>query len=148
MNERSKPVWIINTGKILTVARLRKISLQPSAPSRKRKSPDSGLEVERRPSPFDRRLQQDSRTPSASRSSSVSSSIPSTSSTSPDVYNGVLDEDDDGFIFCRPVSLITLSTYQPLTLLGIRSEHCCNLYQERSFNRDDTSRIPSGRWGG
>ncbi|KAF1936559.1 SET domain-containing protein [Clathrospora elynae] len=74
--------------------------MQASSQIRKRKNPDSGLEVERRASPFDRRLQTGSRTPSASRSSSVSSAAPSTSSPI-DIYNGVLDADEHHAIFCR-----------------------------------------------
>ncbi|KAI4687847.1 uncharacterized protein J4E88_003440 [Alternaria novae-zelandiae] len=68
-------------------------------PSRKRKSPDGGSSCERRSSPFDRRLQE-SRTPSASRSSSVSSAATVTSQAS-DIYNGVLDADEYGHVFCR-----------------------------------------------
>jgi hypothetical protein len=47
------------------------------------------------------RLYSGSRTPSASRSSSVSSV---------DIYNGVLDADQNGFIFCRSVSGNLLSS--------------------------------------
>ncbi|KAJ8117602.1 hypothetical protein OPT61_g1233 [Boeremia exigua] len=69
--------------------------------SKKRKSPDFGSDVERRPSPFDRQLQQ---TPSHSRLSSVGSSISPPPVASPDVYNGLLGFDEDGFIICRPTS--------------------------------------------
>lgn len=75
--------------------------------SRKRKSPETGLDTERRPSPFNRRLnQEDNLTPSASRSSSISAaSVTPSASSAIDVYNGVLDADDNAFIFCRPVSI-------------------------------------------
>ncbi|KAF9696159.1 hypothetical protein EKO04_006093 [Ascochyta lentis] len=82
---------------------LRKSSSQNLVSSRKRKSPESGLDSERRASPFDRHLQQDGRTPSASRSPSVSLGLP-TPYASPDIYNGVLDVDENGFIYCRPAS--------------------------------------------
>jgi hypothetical protein len=72
-------------------------------PKRKRKSPDGGLEYERRSSPFDRL--QESRTPSVSRSPSVSSAARVTSPAS-EIYNGVLDADEYGRIFCRQVSLV------------------------------------------
>ncbi|CAO2650310.1 Nn.00g016020.m01.CDS01 [Neocucurbitaria sp. VM-36] len=78
-----------------------KASYQAQIFSKKRKSPDSGTEHERQPSPLARLLQQDSRTPSASRSSSVSSAALSISPTV-DTYNGVLDADKNGFIYCRP----------------------------------------------
>ncbi|KAJ4380567.1 hypothetical protein N0V86_003926 [Didymella sp. IMI 355093] len=83
----------------------KKIFARNQIPSRKRKSPDTSSIVERRPSPFDRRLQQrqDGRTPSVSRSSSVSSSVAAAPS-SPEVYNGILDSDQHGFVFCRPAS--------------------------------------------
>ncbi|KAL5393231.1 hypothetical protein DPSP01_000063 [Paraphaeosphaeria sporulosa] len=72
------------------------------APSKKRKSPDLGLEHERRASPYDRRLRLESRTRSASRSPSNSSvSTGPTSGATVNVYNGVLDTDENGFIFCR-----------------------------------------------
>ncbi|KAH6860717.1 hypothetical protein BKA58DRAFT_443497 [Alternaria rosae] len=70
--------------------------------SRKRKSPSEGSSYDRRSSPFDRRLQE-SHTPSLSRSSSVSSAATITSSVS-DIYNGVLDANQYGYIFCRQVS--------------------------------------------
>ncbi|KAH7095501.1 hypothetical protein FB567DRAFT_512719 [Paraphoma chrysanthemicola] len=66
--------------------------------TKKRKSPDTSSDFDRRGSPFER-LQQNSRTPSASRSSSVSSDLPVIN-----VYNGIIDADDNGFIFCRPLS--------------------------------------------
>ncbi|KAF1956413.1 SET domain-containing protein [Byssothecium circinans] len=68
--------------------------------SKKRKSPDTETETEfdRKSALTDPRLDLVSRT-STSRSSSVSS----TSTTSIDVYNGVLDADENGFIFCRSV---------------------------------------------
>ncbi|KAF2631938.1 SET domain-containing protein [Macroventuria anomochaeta] len=84
--------------------RSKKIVSRNKVPSKKRKSSEEDLETKRRLSPFDRRLQHDSRTPSASRSSSVFSNVPPASSTSPDVYNGVLDVDEHGFVFCRPAS--------------------------------------------
>ncbi|KAF2029402.1 SET domain-containing protein [Setomelanomma holmii] len=74
-------------------------SIRDNANTRKRKSPDTASDFERRASPFDR-LQLDSRAPSASRSSSVSSIPPTTD----DTYNGVLDTNEHGFIFCRPFS--------------------------------------------
>ncbi|KAF2832842.1 SET domain-containing protein [Ophiobolus disseminans] len=77
-------------------ARAKSIDGNPA--STKRKTPDTTDVPERRASPFDRL--RNNRTPSASRSSSVSSAAPTTI----DVYNGVLDADDDGFIFCRPFS--------------------------------------------
>jgi len=83
--------------------RFKEILSQNEAPSRKRKNSDVVWETERRPSPFDRQLQQDSRTPSISRSPSASSA-PTPVSTSPNTYNGVLDVDEHGFVFCRHVS--------------------------------------------
>ncbi|KAF2869706.1 hypothetical protein BDV95DRAFT_576087 [Massariosphaeria phaeospora] len=68
--------------------------------SKKRKSPDTDIEIERRASPLDRRLNLSSRTPSISRSPSVSSTA---SSAVIDVYNGVLDS-EEGFLLCRPAS--------------------------------------------
>lgn len=67
------------------------------ATTRKRKSPDSSSGHESRASPFDRRFQE-SRTPSVSRSSPLSPSPPVSSH---DVYNGVLDADEHGFVYCR-----------------------------------------------
>ncbi|KAL1792176.1 hypothetical protein ACET3X_009927 [Alternaria dauci] len=77
-------------------------SFQQTTTIRKRKSPDGELEHERRSSPFERRLQ-NGQTPSASRSPSVSCA---TSSTSPtiDIYNGVLDVNEHGYVFCRKAS--------------------------------------------
>ncbi|RAR07036.1 SET domain-containing protein [Stemphylium lycopersici] len=73
--------------------------------AKKRKSPDAGMEHESRASPFDRHLYQESRTPSISRSSSVSSApSPAASASSADIYNGVLNADKHGFIFCRQAS--------------------------------------------
>ncbi|KAF2189534.1 SET domain-containing protein [Zopfia rhizophila CBS 207.26] len=81
---------------------------------KKRKSPDTADEHERRPSPIDRHFHQPSRTPSTERSPSVSSSSLSVTThnrlaataSSPeavDIYNGVLDT-EDGFIFARCAS--------------------------------------------
>lgn len=89
-------------GVLLTTAR-NIPSSQQTKTSRKRKSPDEGPEYDRRSSPFDRRLQ-DSRTPSASRSPSVSSVATSPSAVI-DIYNGVLDADEHGHVFVRQVSL-------------------------------------------
>lgn len=36
------------------------------------------------------------------------------SSSTPEVYNGILDEDEHGFIFCRPVSATSVRKYYPL----------------------------------
>jgi histone-lysine N-methyltransferase SUV39H len=60
------------------------------------------MEYERRSSPFDHRLLQISQTPSLSRSSPVSPSPPPLHSV--DVYNGVIDTDEHGYIYCRPAS--------------------------------------------
>jgi histone-lysine N-methyltransferase SUV39H len=79
-------------------------SSQAQAKLGKRKSPDGGLEIERRSSPFDRRLHKENCTTSISRSSSVSSTTPSTSADI-NVYNGVLDADENGFIFCHSASI-------------------------------------------
>ncbi|KAL5415397.1 hypothetical protein PMIN06_000330 [Paraphaeosphaeria minitans] len=73
-----------------------------SVPSKKRKSPNIGLENERRASPYDRRHGLESRTPSATRSRTISSlSTAPTSDATANVYNGVMDTDENGFIFCR-----------------------------------------------
>ncbi|KAF2637110.1 SET domain-containing protein [Massarina eburnea CBS 473.64] len=66
--------------------------------SKKRKSPDSEPEFDRGTSRVvDRRLEETGRT-SMSRSPSVSSTSP----VGPiDVYNGVLETDSNGFVFCR-----------------------------------------------
>ncbi|XP_014559391.1 hypothetical protein COCVIDRAFT_35422 [Bipolaris victoriae FI3] len=72
--------------------------VQPT--TKKRKTPDSGLEDERRSSPFDPRLyqaQHGGQTPSFSQSPTSTPPPPSP----PDVYNGVLDADEHGYIFCR-----------------------------------------------
>jgi histone-lysine N-methyltransferase SUV39H len=89
----------------LMIFRAQEVAAQTHASTRKRKTPDDGPEPVRRSSPFDRRLQQDSRTPSASRSSSVSSATPSTATTVIDVFNGVLDADEYSHLFCRNVSV-------------------------------------------
>jgi histone-lysine N-methyltransferase SUV39H len=77
--------------------------------SKKRPRTDTETDFVRRPSPVDRRMLEASRTPSISRSSTPSvgttsgTSLSSISvSTSPDVYNGVLDS-QDGFVFARSV---------------------------------------------
>ncbi|KAF1915155.1 hypothetical protein BDU57DRAFT_595763 [Ampelomyces quisqualis] len=75
-------------------------SIQSAPLSRKRKSIDIAGGLERRPSPFGRRLQQGGKHDSSSRSSSVSSAAPA----SVNIYNGVLDVDDDHFTFCRPMN--------------------------------------------
>jgi histone-lysine N-methyltransferase SUV39H len=72
--------------------------------SRKRKSPDTAADYEQRPSPFERNFRGDSRNPSASRSSSTSSAA----LTTVDVYNGVLDANENGYIFCRPVRFLLI----------------------------------------
>jgi histone-lysine N-methyltransferase SUV39H len=77
--------------------------------SKKRKYPDAGLDHDRQPSPLDRQLLQESRTPSVSRSSSVSSNAVPTS-TAIDVYNGLMETTEEGFLFCRPVSIPRLNT--------------------------------------
>ncbi|KAH7385763.1 hypothetical protein BKA66DRAFT_74980 [Pyrenochaeta sp. MPI-SDFR-AT-0127] len=77
-------------------------SSSAQAITKKRKSPETGLDVERRLSPFDRRLLEDGGTPTSSRSSSVSTTAPSTHISALGSYNGVLDTDQNGFIFCRP----------------------------------------------
>ncbi|KAF2993606.1 hypothetical protein E8E13_001524 [Curvularia kusanoi] len=82
----------------------RKSQTQIVIPSRKRKTPDVGYEIERRPSPFDRQLQQADQTPPTSRSSSVSINASSTLAPTPDVYNGLLEKDEHGIVFCRPAS--------------------------------------------
>ncbi|KAF2002936.1 SET domain-containing protein [Amniculicola lignicola CBS 123094] len=79
------------------------VAAQLRASSNKRKSPDTGSEEERRPSPLDRQLGRISHTPSSSRSSSVSSNVNTngpSASPSVDVYNGVLDH-NGGFVFGR-----------------------------------------------
>ncbi|KAF2267068.1 SET domain-containing protein [Lojkania enalia] len=85
-----------------------KNDLSLSLLSKKRKSPDSEIEYERRPSPLDRRLLQSSRTPSTERSPSVGSNTLSTNNSSSlptqtEVYNGILDI-EDGLIFARSAS--------------------------------------------
>lgn len=126
------------------MARLKNSSLQNAVPSRKRKSPEAVLDVERRPSPFDRRLQQNSRTPSASRSSSVSSSIQPPPHTSTDVYNGVIDKDEDGFMFCRPVSATMLFAKSLLTHVAKQPGRRSSPYHRRTLTRNKTSRVPGG----
>ncbi|RMZ69069.1 set domain-containing [Pyrenophora seminiperda CCB06] len=74
----------------------------PDHTQRKRKCPDSGVEDQRRSSPFDRRLHQESRTPSRSRSPSVSSTV--LPAPPVDIYNGVLDANEYGYIFCHYAS--------------------------------------------
>ncbi|KAF2120659.1 hypothetical protein BDV96DRAFT_609812 [Lophiotrema nucula] len=73
--------------------------------SKKRKSPDSDLDVTRRPSPFEHRLNIASRTPSTERSQSRSNtpSVINDRSSSLGVYNGVLDS-EDGFVYARSSS--------------------------------------------
>ncbi|KAL5116747.1 hypothetical protein ACEQ8H_005359 [Pleosporales sp. CAS-2024a] len=66
--------------------------------SKKRKALDDPNST-RRASPFERRLHQNDRTSSASPSPSVAS-VPSL----PEAYNGVLDADEHGYMFCRPSS--------------------------------------------
>lgn len=78
-------------------------SSQAHSIAKKRKSPEGGLGIERRASPFDRRHQQNDLTPSSSPASSEASAR-LTGSTSVNTYNGVLDADEAGFIFCRVVS--------------------------------------------
>ena len=109
----------------LTVARSKKLFTRNRIPTRKRKSPGTSSDIERRASPFDRRLQQkqDGRTPSVSRSPSVSSSGAATTS-SPEAYNGTLKLDEDGFVFCQPVSVFKYADHWRLMLLGIRTR-CC-----------------------
>ncbi|KAG9186701.1 histone-lysine N-methyltransferase SUV39H [Alternaria panax] len=75
---------------------------QQTKPSRKRKSPDNDLGHECRSSPFNPQFH-DSRTPSASQSPSVSSVATSTS-LAIDVYNGVIDADEYGYVYCRQAS--------------------------------------------
>lgn len=83
--------------------------------SKKRKSPDVGFDHNPRASPYDRRLNLGSSTPSVSRSPSVSSIV---STASEVVYNGILDEDENGFIFCHNVSsLFQLSCVHFLNIL-------------------------------
>ncbi|OAK98719.1 SET domain-containing protein [Phaeosphaeriaceae sp. SRC1lsM3a] len=66
--------------------------IQDDRLTKKRKSPEDSEGHERRPSPFNRQNQQ------ASRSTSVSSDASKTI----DVFNGVLDTNEYGLIFCRP----------------------------------------------
>ncbi|KAH7114301.1 hypothetical protein B0J11DRAFT_132643 [Dendryphion nanum] len=78
--------------------------------AKKRKSPDDDGEIERRPSPLERHLQQhDSRANSTSRSPSVSSATASGPAKVPtiDIYNGIIDS-QDGFIVARKASSSTI----------------------------------------
>ncbi|KAF2855978.1 SET domain-containing protein [Plenodomus tracheiphilus IPT5] len=65
--------------------------------NKKRKRPEDGLDVECRPSPIDRLQDDNSRATSISRSSSVAPAA----STSVETYNGVLDTNEAGFLYCR-----------------------------------------------
>ncbi|KAH6615007.1 hypothetical protein C7974DRAFT_57357 [Boeremia exigua] len=91
--------------------------------SKKRKSPDAGVEIERRPSPHDRRLQQDTVMPSTSRSSSASSSRPPPQALSYDVYNGILDADEHGFMFCRSASGPNIASISVPDILTFDMKH-------------------------
>ncbi|EMD91601.1 hypothetical protein COCHEDRAFT_1224704 [Bipolaris maydis C5] len=71
--------------------------LQPI--TKKRKTPDSGLEYERRSSPFDSHLyhaNHGGQTPSFSQSPTATPPP-----SPPDFYNGVMDVNKHGYIFCR-----------------------------------------------
>ncbi|EDU40391.1 histone H3 methyltransferase DIM-5 [Pyrenophora tritici-repentis Pt-1C-BFP] len=70
--------------------------------SRKRKSPDGGVDDELRSSPFSRRFHQDTRMQSVSRSPSVLPTLPSTPPI--DKYNSILVANEHGYIFCRYAS--------------------------------------------
>lgn len=70
---------------------------QSRAGSKKRKNLEDVPDEQRRLSPFDRLQGERSRTSSASRSSSVTP----TAFTSADIYNGVLDTNEAGFLYCR-----------------------------------------------
>ncbi|CAE7011538.1 hypothetical protein PTNB73_00693 [Pyrenophora teres f. teres] len=76
-----------------------KVSTKTQMGSRKRKSPDGGVDDELRSSPFSRRFHPDTRIQSISRSPSVPPTLPSTPSV--DIYNCVLDANEHGYIFCR-----------------------------------------------
>ena len=79
---------------------------------KKRKTPDSDTNLEKRPLPVDRRLYDDRSTLSVvSRSSSGTSlgtQIPvrttAKKTSTRDVFNGVLEQDDDGFYYGKAVS--------------------------------------------
>jgi hypothetical protein len=118
----------------LTVARSKKLFTRDRISSRKRKSPGTGAAIERRAPPFDQRLQQkqDGRTPSVSRSPSVSSSGEATSSSS-EAYNGTLELDDDGFVFCQPVSVFRYVDHWRLTFPGVRTRCCFCLHYRLSY---------------
>jgi hypothetical protein len=98
MPGRSKCRIVLHRTKIAGLTLVRVIDDRPV--SKKRKSPDTADPQIRTASPFERL--QIGRTSSASRSSSVSSMAPATV----DVYNGILDATNDGFIFCSPVSTL------------------------------------------
>lgn len=127
----------------LTIHRSRRIFSQNQVQPRKRKSPGTSLDSERRPSPFDRRLQQnaDGRTPSLSRSPSVSSSAEVAAISLPTVYNGILDSDEHGFVFCRPVSVSVLENPTSLIAAGIRTRGCFRLHYRLPYSRNETSCI-------
>lgn len=97
-------------------ARSRQIASQDKVPSRKRKSPETILDVERRSSPYERQLRPTDNMSLASEFSAFeefmlsvgASDLPDVNKL--DVYNGVMDEDENGFILCKPPDVPDVST--------------------------------------
>jgi len=122
LEEREKQATSPHHYSLLLITSRNTTLIQQTKTSRKRKSPNEESEHDRRSSPFDRRLQEH-RTPSASRSPSLPCVDTSTSPTI-DIYNGVLDADEYGHIFCRKVSLPADCLLSPLICnTGIRSRY-------------------------
>ena len=127
---------ILKHGSGLTVGRSKKIFTHNRLLPRKRKIPEISSDIDRRASPFERRLQQkqDGQTPSVSRSPSVSSSVTAAPSY-PEAYNGILDSDEHGFIFCRPVSASMPESPMLLIVAGNRTRCCFRLYHRFPYLR-------------
>lgn len=82
----------------------------------KRKSPEEGKDVvERRASPFDRRVIEERDREGSTPKSRASSVVGAEKVVLPlleyEVYNGVLDVDDSGFVVCRSVSASPFSSF-------------------------------------